>query len=398
MNKQSSPDTMEMPKVTLSHQRRLSIGLPSGIASGERRFPLTPEATAMLIGKSVDVVMERGAGQPIHYPDSAYAAAGVCLAERAETLKCDIVISLAPLPASEIATIRRGTILLTLASSVVNGAKSSAKALLSGGIIAVALDRIADENGNRLIADILHEIDGCASIAIASAMLTDTVHGKGILLGGVTGIVPCEVTVLGSGMGAVAAARCAIGMGATVRLFDNDLYSLRQASQRLDHRVIASSLHPHVLEGALRSADVVIATPLSQPDFSVDEELVLTMKRRVLVFDLNQSPGMTFPALPTFNLGEIAEREKATTTERASYFNVGCQVPRTAAMALSNALVQLTGMFLEASSANSPENALLLQPAMRRALMTVYGKAIDPDIASKLGLRPIDINLFTSLS
>lgn len=394
----STPDTMEMPVATATTPRRLSVGLPSGLDCGERRFPLTPEGAAMLVERGIDVVMERGAGAPIHYSDEAYLRAGVTVAPRPETLICDAVISLAPLAAAEISAMRRGTLLLTLAPSVIHGPITSARALLDRGIMTLALERIEDEGGNRRVADILHEIDGCASLAIASALLTDPVHGKGILLGGVTGIVPCEVTVLGSGMGAIAAAHCALGMGAVVKMFDDDLYSLRQAARVLEHKVIASALHPHVLERALKSADVVIATPMADSAFAVTQHMAEVMKSRVLVFDLNPRPGAVFPSLPLCDLGETTEREKAAGSGRMCCFNVGCQVPRTAAMALSNVLIHLTRRLLEAVAAHSPENALMLQPGIRCAALTVFGKTADQALADRLGLRCLDPNLFTSLS
>lgn len=234
-------------------------------------------------------------------------------------------------------------------------------------------------------------------MAIASALLTDPVHGKGILLGGVTGIVPCEVTVLGSGMGAIAAAHNALGLGATVRMFDNDLYSLRQAARVLRHEVIGSALHSHVLESSLRTADVVVATPMSSP-FVASSDLVSVMKRRVLVFDLNPCPGRVFPSLSTFNLGEIAEREQAATTDRACYVNVGCQVPRTAAMALSNAIVGFAGELMSMTSAHKAESVFLTAPGMRPAVLAMFGKVVDRELARILGVSCMDINLFTSLS
>ncbi|MDE5929885.1 MAG: alanine dehydrogenase, partial [Muribaculaceae bacterium] len=123
----------------------------------------------------------------------------------------------------------------------------------------IALDLIENSDSRKPFADILNEIDGRAALAIASSLLADSVHGKGILMGGVAGIVPCEVTVLGSGFDALAAARTAIGLGATVRMFDNDSYSLREADRMLGPAVITSAMHPRVLVSALRSADVVVA-------------------------------------------------------------------------------------------------------------------------------------------
>lgn len=387
-----------MPAMTLTSRRRISVGLPSGLARGERRFPLTPEGAMMLVEKGIAVVMEQGAGEPIHYSDEAYRRAGVHIDDRAETLKCDIIISLAALSSAEISQMKRGAMLLTLTQAVVHGPKTSAKALLNASVLTLGLEKMADENGNRRVADVLHEIDGCASLSIASAMLTDPVHGKGILLGGVTGIVPCEVTVIGSGMGAIAAAHCALGMGATVRIFDNDLYSLRQAGRVLNHRAIGSALHPHVLEGALRSADVVIATPMADKNFAVGSEMVETMKKRALVFDLNPVPGQAFPSLPTFNLGEVADRQRAVTSDRACYYNVGCQVPRTAAMALTNVLTQLADRLLELASEASVEQAVLLSEGTRSAVLTIFGKATDADVAAMADAKAVDPNLFTTLS
>ncbi|MDE7388321.1 MAG: hypothetical protein K2M97_03600 [Muribaculaceae bacterium] len=394
----TTPDVMPMPIFTPTSRRRISVGLPSGSALGERRFPLTPEGAASLVEKGIDVIIEKGAGKTIHYTDEAYARAGVKVGTRTETMRCNVVISLAaPRDHNDIRAMRRGAILLTLAPSVRHLTTETIRELLRNEVITIAMERIEDDRGNRRVADILHEIDGCASISIASALLADPVHGKGILLGGVTGIVPCEVVVLGSGMGAIAAAHCALGMGATVRMFDDDLYSLRQAGRVLDHRVISSALHPNVLHGAMRSADVIIATPMAHPSFTLGPDVVEMMKRRALVFDLNPRPGSVFPTLPLFNLGEIAERERAATTDRACYFNVGCQVPRTAAMALSNVLISLTSELL-GHAGQLTEQSMLLAPGLRAAMLTVCGKAVDAEIAAQADVCLVDPNLLISLS
>lgn len=386
----------EQPQEVATRRRRFSLGLPSGISAGERRFPLTPEGAALLADLDVEVRVEQGAGASIHYSDAAYLRSGAAITSRAEALGADVVISLAAPCVSEVKAMRRGAVLLTLCHSVASRPEL-VRELLRREVMTVALERIEDSGSHRLVADILHEIDGCASMAVASALLTDPVHGKGILLGGVTGIVPCEVTVLGSGMGAIAAAHNALGLGATVRMFDNDLYSLRQAGRVLSHRVQASALHPHVMESAFRSADVVVATPMSEP-FVAPAELVSLMKRRVLVFDLNAVTGRVFPSLPTFDLGEIAQRELAATAERACYVNVGCQVPRTAAMALSNAIVGMTRRLLAIGSAPTPTSVLLTADGMRPAILTLFGKVVSQELAEAIGTRAIDINFFTSLS
>ncbi len=244
-------------------RREISLGLPSGMPFGESRFPLTPEGTAQLSDMGLKIIIEEGAGAPIHYSDAAYLRAGAKIAPRAETLHADIIISPAPLTRIEAVSIRRGSLLVTLSASVLEN-QDYARALQQARVNVLAADLISDGE-HRLVSDILHEIDGCASLAIASAMLTAPVYGKGILLGGVTGIVPCEVTIIGSGMGAIAAAHNALGLGATVRMFDNDLYSLRKAGRVLNHKAVSSALHDKVLRSALRQADIVVVTPTRRP-------------------------------------------------------------------------------------------------------------------------------------
>lgn len=379
--------TLEQPLAANAGGRTITIGLPSGAACGERRFPLTPEGAAHLTDRRIALKVERGAGAPIHYSDAAYARAGADLCARPDSLRADVVIAPAPLSPAEVTGMRRGTLLITLLHAVINN-PAYAKALLRAGINVVAADLISLD-GHRLVADILHEIDGCASMAIASALLTDPIFGKGILLGGVTGIVPCEVTVLGSGMGAIAAAHNALGLGATVRMFDNDLYSLRSASRVLDHRVIASALHTNVFHSALRSADVVVVTPMQgAPEISAD--VAATMKSRVLIFDLTCTPGSAFPSIPVIDLGAPSVSTLAAADSRACYFNVGCRVPRTAAMALSNTLVANIDSLRQAlgSLADIPA-------AMRPAMLLYWGKCVNPQCAETLGTRAIDINLLT---
>ncbi len=378
---------LEQAVMTEPRKRRITFGLPSGQNQGERRFPLTPEGAARLTDCGIAIRLQRGAGEPIHYSDAAYERAGATLCSRGECLQADVVISTAPLSAGEAATLRRGTLLLTLRQSVI-GSPLTAKALLRAGVNVVAADLISTD-GHRIVADILHEIDGCASMAIASAMLTDPIHGKGILLGGVTGIVPCEVTVIGSGMGAIAAAHNALGAGATVRMFDNDLYSLRSAARVLNNRCIASALHPKVLRSALRSADIVVVTPM-RAQTVIDSEVADEMKKRVLIFDLTCTPGSTFPSIPVIDLSAPSVGTLAAGEARACYCNVGNRVPRTAAMALSNALVGNA----DALQQTLGSLADLPRP-MRPAMLTYWGKCVNPQLAETLGIRSIDINLLT---
>lgn len=372
----------------------MSIGLPRSVHASERRFPFTPEGTHLLVELGFDVLMEAGAADTIHYADSAYARSGVRIVTRREALQADIVVSLAPLDPKDIRLMRRGGMLLTL-SEFCRMTDAGVRSLLDCRILAIAIDLIEDERGNRPFADVLAEIAGRAAIARASSLLADSVHGKGILLGGVAGVVPCEVTVIGSDIAGCSAARSAVGAGALVRLFDHDVYRLREASRELGQGVVTSALHPRVIGNALRSADVVVYAGVDPlPVFGADN--VAEMKRGVVIFDLSDDCGKAFPSLPTIDLAEVSiESLNPSEPTRSCYVNAGSYVPRTAAMALSNTFITMLRPVIGGEGAM---NVLKLQPGLQRAALTFMGKAVNRRVASIAGVRHFDISLFLTLS
>lgn len=390
----SAPTSLESPLSTVMGRRNFSIGLPKCNDRNERRFPLTPEAAAMLIEQGFTIKMETGASSTIHYTDNQYRQSGVDICTRNEAFGCDMVVHLAPLAVPDIRRMRRGALLFTL-FSLCRQQASAVRELLSSGIIAIAIDLIEDTRGNFPFSDILAEIDGRSAIASASALLADAVHGKGILLGGIAGVVPCEVTIIGSGIAACAAAKSAIGTGATVRMFDHDLYRLRDAMRELGCCVVGSSIHPKVFYGALRTADVVVYAGVS-PALAINSDIAATMKRGVVVYDLTDDCGRAFPSLPIVDLAAISPVDfSPTEPTRVCYVNAGSSVPRTAAMALSNSFITL---LRDIVTCEGVTNALKLLPGLQRAVYTFLGKPVNPRIAAIAGMRHVDINIYLTLS
>lgn len=391
---QDIPTPQEQPQETCTSHRGFTIGLPACDYPSERRFPLTPEAAGQLIERGFRVKMQENAAACINYGDNSYMRAGVEVCTREEALGCDIVIHLAPMSVCDVRRLRRGAMLLTLLNPSHQDAPAL-RELLRRHIIAIAVDLIEDSRGCTPFADILAEIDGRASVAMASSLLADPSRGKGILLGGIAGIIPCEVLIIGSGIAACAAARSAMGLGATVRMYDNDVYSLRRASQELGPWVISSTLHPHTLENALRSADVAIVTP-TEPPFAIGRESVGLMKRGVLCFDLVSETGEAFPGMRAVDLaGAFAGKECAEPGERVCYTHAGCAVARTAAMALSNTFVTLMNSIV---SCEGVSNALKLLPGMQKATFTFFGRIVNPRVAKAAGMRSVDISIYLTLS
>lgn len=392
-NLSSNATPMEQPATVATGNRRISIGLPRNNDMSEHRFPLTPEGVNRLVEKGYAVRIEHEAASSIHYSDNAYSRQGAELTDRQGALSCDIVINLSIPAPIDIKHMRRGAMLLTLLCPDKKHADSIAE-MQRMAIVGVAVNNISDERGNLPFADILAEIDGRAAIATASSLLADANAGKGILLGGIAGLNPCEVTILGSGIAAIAASRSALGLGAIVRMFDDDVYSLRAAVRDLGPGVIASSLHERVLNSALRTADVVIATPM-QSKVSIDIDTVETMKKGVVVFDLDARHGRVFPSMKTVDLASVIDAGCRGEGKRVCYVNAGSAVPRTAAMALSNTFITMLDSIITCEGLT---NALKLTPGLRRGVFTFLGKVTNPDVAKAAGCRFTDINIFLQLS
>lgn len=388
------PTPLEELLQTVGKKSNITIGLPAPMGSDDHRFALTPEGAALLTERGFVIKIEAKAAALIHYGDEAWSRAGAEVTTRAEAFGCDIVIHLPAVTAQDAMMLKRGALLLTFLHAETQRAEALA-VLLHRHVIAIALDLITDDHGHKPFADILRQIDGCAAMTVASSLLADAVHGKGILLGGITGIVPCEVMIVGSDSAAQAAARAAIGMGAVVRMFDNDYYSLREATERLQQRVIASAIHPKVFNAALRSADIIIVTSDSQYAVIGAGEVEL-VKRGVITFDLSERAGKNFPTLRKVDLALAAAADcAADSPARCCYINAGNAVPRTSAMALSNTLIN---MLDEIVVCDGLTNALKLNAGLRYAAYTFLGKPVGAVTAERLGMRRIDINLFLQFS
>ena len=374
--------------------RQTTVGLPASRGMLDHRFPLTPEGAGMLVARGLRVRMEEGAARHIHYADEAYSRCGVEIVDRATALASDIVIHLQALPPDDARRLKKGSMLLTFFHAGKDNL-STLKILLERHIITLALELFTDDEGHLPFADILHEIDGRAAISVASSLLADAIHGKGILLGGVPGVVPCEVMVIGADIAAYAAAQAAIGLGATVKMFDNNVYRLRGAMRHLGTGIIASTLHPRVFESAMRTADIIIATDTA-PAPVIGSDLVDIMKRGVICFDLTSRPGTAFPSMQVIDLDLASPADnEGSAPVRLCYINAGNAVPRTVAMALSNTFITMLDDILVCDGVS---DALKMKPGLRAAAYTFLGKCVNQKVARLLGLRHVDINLFLQCS
>ena len=363
----------EQAQATASRQRHLTLGIPAPVR--DRRLPLTPEAAAIISEYGIEVRIQQGAGVFVNYPDNRYAAAGARLTDRTETLDCDIVVSVEAPSAEDAAHLRRGATLLTLEPQVDNAA--ALKALLERRICAISMRQIRDSEARHPFSDILGEIAGRAAVTMAATRLAevdaDTTVGKGILIGGIAGIVPCEAVIIGSGIAARAAASTALGLGATVRLFDDDTYGLRAAMDAM--------------------ADVIILTPTAMP-YIISAASMSAAKRGVLVYDITDYDMCPLATMDTVDLADT-ERPHTRPHDTVCFRNLSAVVPRTTAMALSNALISLLPDLVDTRGVNSIAS---LRNGIQRAVYTCMGHVTNADLAHSMSRQYIDIALLGRLS
>ena len=196
--------------------------------SDETRLFLTPETCGRLISDGWEVCMETDAASPISYADTAYADYGVEIVNRADALGCDIVLSYAPIPAPDVEKMHPGAVLLCMFSPALFS-RTVIEALKERVVCTIALDEIESHNGVQVFANIVDDVDGRAAMWYAQEALSFLGGGKGVLIGGVPGIMPCEVLIIGMGRKVQQAALCAIALGAQVTLMDNDMSELQLA-------------------------------------------------------------------------------------------------------------------------------------------------------------------------
>lgn len=354
---QHTPDTQAAPSATATRRAPFTLGLLNNYPdSEETRLFLTPEACGILTSQGLDICMENGAGIDINYPDRAYADHDVRIVTRPEALRSDIVISVRSLNLDDTLSLKKGSTLFTLTDDSLP--RECVQALLDRQVSLIALDRICSHNGLYIFAQLLDEIDGRAAILYAQEGLSFLEDGKGVLMGGLPGIQPCEVLIIGEGMRVNAAAKAALQTGARVTLMNNDIATLYDALQECGPALITSAIHPKVLYNDIKKADVIILDQCTRP-FTMPHSLSMAMKDNVYLIDLQD----TTPSLI---------------------------VPRTVAMAVSNALVNLFSDTIQAGNIN---RHIASTPGLQEGLVTYRGHLVDKLLASHLGMHALDLSI-----
>ncbi len=380
----------EMLEVS-TRKSSLYIGIPREISFQENRISLVPDAVGVLVNNGHRVVVETNAGKASNFSDTDYSEAGAQIAHSAaEVYKAEIILKVAPPSAKEIEMMKPKQILLsTLQLSIQSD--TYVKALMNKKITAIAYGWIQDKEGIFPVIRAMGEIAGGASILIAAEYLSNVNNGPGLILGGISGISPTEVLILGAGTVGEFAARAAIGLGASVKVFDNSLYRLRRIQNALGTRIFTSVIQPKVLQRHLRTADVAIgairATKGRTPCV-VSEEMVKDMKQGSVIVDISIDEGGCFETSQVTNHTQPVFRKHGVIHYCVP--NVASRVSRTASYAFSTIFGPL---LMNIAENGSVDRMLKNDPGFRKGIYIYNGMLTNKHLGDIFRIPAKDINL-----
>ncbi len=360
-------------------QSELTIGIPNEISMQEKRIPLTPDGVALLVNNGHQIVMESGAGESASYSDDDYSEVGARIAYSAEEVyKADIILKVEPPLKKEIEMMKPRQTLIS-ALQLPSRKKGYFQSLMDKKITAISFENIEDEDGVVPAVRSMSEIAGNTSILIAAEYLSNANDGKGFLLGGVSGVPPTEVLIIGAGTVGAFAARTALGLGARVKVFDTSISKLRRLQAMLNNIPIYTCvIQPKILEKALMRCDVAIGAVRSEKGRTatvVTEDMVSKMKAGSVIVDVSIDQG------GCFETSELTNHEKPVFQKYDVIHycvpNIASRVSRTASFSLSNILAPL---LLEIGDSGGVDEILAKNEGVRQGLYIYKGALVNRPI------------------
>jgi len=406
LEKQSGMSTHDRPHHLLSNyslmpqeemlevstiDKKFTIGIPADESGMEGRIPLAPLAVEQLVNNGFEIIIGTDAGRNANFTDVSYANHGAMITHDSSLIfNCDIVMKVAPLTVEECKMLRGNQMLITSLHAA-SQPDDYFHTLMQKKMTAIAFENIQDRYARYPIVRSMSEIAGRSSILIASEYLSNVHKGKGEMLGGITGVLPSEVVILGAGTAGTFAAITAMGLGAHVTVFDHSVYRLDRMQQQLGMQVFTSTIQPSVLENALKNADVVIGAMRITNDTNmmlVTEEMVMKMKKNSIIIDISIDQGGCFESSKLTNHKNPVFKKHGVIHYCVP--NIPSRVARTASYALSNLMAP---KLLEFHTSGSINRFLKSYPGMRNGVYVFSGILTNESIGKKLGMFSRDIDL-----
>ena len=397
----SSGQKISIPQSLLQTQEQLMpleqkrgglyIGIPKETTLQENRVALVPSSVQTLTARGHRIIVETGAGEYAHFTDHEYSEAGAEIAYTSEKVyQADVIIKVAPPTLDEIEYFHPHQIIISPLQAPIITEEYIHK-LRQKRVIALAMEYIRDEDDIYPIVRIMSEIAGLNAMLTAAELLSTARGGIGVLLGGVAGVPPAKVVILGSGVVAEFATRVALGLGAEVRIFDNNIYKLMRLQNQVGRQLYTSAIDPSVLSRELATADAVIGAIHSgsgRAPMIVTEEMVRKMKAGSVIIDVSIDQGGCFETSrltshdkPTFRFNDVIHY---------CVPNIAARVPRTASHAISNVM---TPILLKSENYGGLYNLLISSPGLMHGIYVFKGSLTNLYLSERFKMRYTSIEL-----
>ncbi|MFN5641295.1 MAG: alanine dehydrogenase [Sphingobacteriales bacterium] len=369
----------------------LVIGLPKETDFQENRISLTPDAVSVLVNNGHRVVVEHKAGEGAHYSDKDYSEAGAVIAyDKKEVFNCGMIIKSAPVSEAETELLLPEQVLISPIHLPVMKTEILEK-MMAKKITALSFENLKDDSGHNPIVRSMSEIAGSAVMLIAGQYLSSFNKGKGVLLGGISGIPPTKVIIIGAGIVGEYAARAAMALGASVKIFDNNIYKLKRLQNNIGTRLWTSVIEPKILAKQLKTCDVAVGALSSsggRTPIVVTEEMVSIMRPGSVIVDVSIDRG------GCFETSEITSHEQPIIKKfdviHYCVPNIPSGFARTASHAVSNVLMPL---ILEVSDEGGLENLIWHKFNIRNGIYLFKGALTNFHLSQRFNLKFTDLNL-----
>jgi alanine dehydrogenase len=385
-------ETLDIPPKA----ERMMIGIPRETAFQENRIALTPDAVGVLVSNGHEVMIEHDAGEGSHFKDKDYSEAGARIVhDKATVYQCPILVKSAPVTEDDLSLLQFNQLIISPIHLSVMKSSILAK-MMEKKITAISFENLKDDSGSYPIVRSMSEIAGSAVMLIAGQYLSSANHGKGVLLGGISGIAPTKVIILGAGIVGEYATRAALAMGASVKIFDNNIYRLKRMQNNIGQRLWTSVMEPRLLAKQLKTCEVAVGALSSasgRTPMVVSDEMVSNMRPGAVIIDVSVDRG------GCFETSEITSHEKPVFTKYGVIHycvpNIPSGFARTASQAISNVLMPL---LLQAGEEGGFEKLVWRRSHLRNGLYLFNGALTNYHLSQRFQLKYTDLNLLMTSS
>ena len=380
-------ETLDIPPKA----ERMLIGIPRETAFQENRIALTPDAVGVLVSNGHEVMIEHDAGAGSHFKDKDYSEAGARIVnDKATVYQCPILVKSAPVTEDDLSLLQFNQLIISPIHLSVMKSSILTK-MMEKKITAISFENLKDDSGSYPIVRSMSEIAGSAVMLIAGQYLSSANHGKGVLLGGISGIAPTKVIILGAGIVGEYATRAALAMGASVKIFDNNIYRLKRMQNNIGQRLWTSVMEPRLLAKQLKTCEVAVGALSStsgRTPLVVSDEMVSNMRPGAVIIDVSVDRG------GCFETSEITSHEKPVFTKYGVIHycvpNIPSGFARTASQAISNVLMPL---LLQAGEKGGFEKLVWRRAHLRNGLYLFNGALTNYHLSQRFQLKYTDLNL-----